>query len=149
MEKRVYIAYGCNMDRRGMAIRCPDCEFLDIGYLNDYELIFKGCASIKKLKGSKVPIVIYYISKSDERYLDLMEGYPNYYDKIEVEVDSFNNGKLKGMIYIMNEDYPEGIPSKGYFNGIKKSYNEFGFDEEILNNAYKVARDLTKGICFE
>lgn len=144
MRKKFYIAYGCNMDREGMARRCPDCEFIDIGYLLDYELIFKGCASIRKLKDSKVPVAIYLISKSDEKYLDMMEGYPNYYDKIEVEVDSFNNGKLKGKIYIMNENYPEGTPSRWYFNGIKDSYRDFGFDEDILNKAYRIARDLTK-----
>ena len=144
MKKKVYIAYGCNMDREGMSRRCPDCEFIDSGYLLDYELIFKGCASIRKLKDSKVPIVIYLISKSDEKYLDIMEGYPHYYSKIEVEVDSLNNGKLEGMVYIMNESYPEGVPSKGYFNGIKESYREFGFDISILDKAYEVAKGLTK-----
>jgi len=137
--KRIYIAYGCNMDRTGMTRRCPDCEFIDSGYLLDYELIFKGCASIRENKGCKVPVAIYYISDSDESYLDLMEGYPSYYDKIEVEVNSFNNGKLTGMIYIMNEEYPEGTPSKYYFNGIKKSYRELGFDTDILDNAFDVA----------
>ena len=144
MKKKIYFAYGCNMDRRGMSRRCPDCEFIDSGYLLDYELIFKGCASIKKSKGSRVPIAIYYISKSDESYLDLMEGYPSYYDKIEVTVESFNNGNLTGMVYIMNEEYPEGTPSKYYFNGIKNSYRELGFDESILDNAYEIAKDLTK-----
>lgn len=140
MEKKIYIAYGCNLDREGMLFRCPDSEFIDSGYLLNYELIFKGCASIREKKGSRVPVAIYRISENDEKYLDNMEGYPSYYDKKEVEVESINKENFKGMVYIMNDCYPEDVPYIGYFNGIKQSYRELNFDLTILVNAYKNAK---------
>ena len=40
--KKYYIAYGSNMDERQMAVRCRDAGLVGTGFIQGYELLFKG-----------------------------------------------------------------------------------------------------------
>ena len=42
MTGRRYIAYGSNLNREQMALRCPDAKVVGIGEIKDYELLFRG-----------------------------------------------------------------------------------------------------------
>ena len=103
MTGRRYIAYGSNLNRAQMALRCPDAKVVGTGEIKDYELLFRGnrngaVATVEPKKGESVPVLIWEISPRDEFNLDRYEGYPRLYGKemLEVEMD----GKREKMMHI-------------------------------------------------
>lgn len=46
MNRKIYIAYGSNLHQQQMKYRCPDAEVLGTAMLQDYELEFRGVATI-------------------------------------------------------------------------------------------------------
>ena len=105
MTGRRYIAYGSNLNRAQMALRCPDAKVVGTGEIKDYELLFRGnrngaVATVEPKKGESVPVLIWEISPRDEFNLDRYEGYPRLYGKemLEVEMDG---KREKMMAYTM------------------------------------------------
>ncbi len=147
MKKKIYIAYGSNIDVRQMTARCPEAELLGTGFLEGWRLMFKGSktgayATIEKENGLIVPVLIWRISEKDEARLDRYEGFPRFYYKRTVQVvktdaDGIRCGVTRGMAYIMHEERKLGTPSVPYFGLLEKAYQQFGFDEEILGKAYE------------
>ena len=146
MKTKIYIAYGSNMDERQMAFRCPEAELLGTGLLEGWRLMFKGSktgayATIEKEKGLTVPILLWRISDKDEERLDRYEGFPSFYYKRTIQAtrtgaNDEDLGKIRGMVYIMHEERKLGVPSIHYLEVLAKAYEKFGFDEEILGEAY-------------
>ncbi|ANR71290.1 gamma-glutamylcyclotransferase [Selenomonas sp. oral taxon 126] len=146
MKTKIYIAYGSNMDERQMAFRCPEAELLGTGLLEGWRLMFKGSktgayATIEKEKGLTVPILLWRISEKDEERLDRYEGFPSFYYKRTIQAtrtgaNDEDLGKTRGMVYIMHEERKLGVPSIHYLEVLAKAYEKFGFDEEILGEAY-------------
>lgn len=148
MAKKLYIAYGSNMDTTQMAYRCPTAKLIGTSEVNGYKLLFKGSksgsyATIEKEKDSRVPVLIWEITELDERNLDRYEGYPSFYYKENIGIGI--NGELKkAMVYIMNKDRPYGNPSLGYYKVIEDAYKKFGFDMNILEKA--LGFSISKGV---
>ena len=135
--KRLYIAYGSNINLEQMAYRCPNSKVVGTRMIPDYELEFRGVATIVPKEGAEVPVLLWEIDQRDELSLDRYEGFPRMYRKeiFEVEVD----GKIReGMAYLMNcgEITP---PSPTYYNGIKKGYEANGMDTSYLRAALERA----------
>ena len=104
--KKLYVAYGSNLNIAQMALRCPTAHIYGTGLLNNWELIYRGSmtgsyATIRRRKGSAVPVVVWSIMENDEKSLDIYEGYPRFYFKQNVMVD-LPSGKKKAMVYIMD-----------------------------------------------
>ena len=64
MTGRRYIAYGSNLNRAQMALRCPDAKVVGTGEIKDYELLFRGnrngaVATVEPKKGESVPVLIW------------------------------------------------------------------------------------------
>ena len=83
---KLYIAYGSNLNLAQMAARCPSASIYAAGLLNNWELIYRGTqtnshATIRRKKGSFVPVLVWEIQPRDEARLDIYEGYPRYYFK--------------------------------------------------------------------
>lgn len=146
MKTKIYIAYGSNMDERQMAFRCPEAELLGTGILEGWRLMFKGSktgayATIEREKGQNVPILLWHITATDEERLDRYEGFPSFYYKRTIQAtrtgaNDEDLGKTRGMVYIMHEERKLGVPSIHYLEVLAKAYEKFGFDEEILGEAY-------------
>lgn len=143
---RYYLAYGSNLSMQQMAQRCPDAYYVGKAELADYRLLFKGSWSgsyltVERHEGSTVPVLVWKISRQDERNLDRYEGYPSFYYKkdMKVEIKSLINGETEceaeALIYIMHEDRPLGSPSMHYYDICLEGYGRFGFDETVLNQA--------------
>ena len=131
--KRLYLAYGSNINLEQMARRCPNSKVIGTAMIPDYELEFRGVATIVPKKGAKVPVLMWEIDQQDEINLNHYEGFPRLYRKeiFEMEV----NGKIReGMAYLMNY---KGIapPTSQYYNGIKKGYEDNGMDTKYLHDA--------------
>jgi len=124
--KKLYVAYGSNLNIAQMALRCPTAHIYGTGLLNNWELIYRGSmtgsyATIRRRKGSAVPVVVWSIMENDEKSLDIYEGYPRFYFKQNVMVD-LPSGKKKAMVYIMDLKRKPGRPSQRYVESIREGY---------------------------
>ena len=138
MEKKIYIAYGSNLNLEQMKRRCPDSRVIGTAMLENYELEFRGVATVVPKKGSAVPILVWEISPQDEKNLDKYEGVPLMYRKEEYEID-LNGQKVTGMAYVMNGGQISA-PGLGYQRVIAQGYHENHLNLEFLNQAVYNAR---------
>ncbi len=148
MKKRLYIAYGSNLNLEQMSRRCPTAKVIGTSEIRDYELIFRGAresavATIEKKKGSTVPIVVWEIKAKDERALDIYEGHPNFYQKQDFDI-KVNGENITAMAYVMTQGHRHGVPSIYYYKTIYDGYKANGLDLEILDCAVKKAINLTR-----
>jgi hypothetical protein len=136
--KRYYFAYGMNTNIDEMTQRCPRAINLGKCILKDYELKFRHHADIDYKHGSEMEGVLWDITPDCERALDCLEGYPYYYDKIEVIVDPFklvnNNSHIVAMAYVMTSKGSEQPPSVHYENCLIDGYTSNGLDVEKLTD---------------
>ena len=145
----LYIAYGSNLSIQQMAHRCPDAKVIGMAAIQDWKLIFRGCATIEPAEGRVVPVLIWEISERDERHLDVYEGYPSYYFKRDLELTMTDlNGRnprtVTAMVYIMADGHRVRMPMKGYVDILVEGYERFGFDEDILREALREAHDIAE-----
>lgn len=139
MDRKLYLAYGSNLNLVQMADRCPTAKAVGVSELKDYKLIFRGgnggaVATVEPLKGSTVPVLIWEITKADEKALDRYEGFPYFYRKENVKI-KLNGKNIKAMVYIMNEGRPLGQPSMYYYSVIYDGYMAQDFDIKTLTTA--------------
>lgn len=139
MSKRLYVAYGSNLNIRQMSHRCPQARLYGTGVIEDYELQFKGSptsafATIAPKGGSTVPVAVWEIDKMDEKRLDHYEGYPSHYFKQDVPV-KLEDQNVTAMVYIMNLKMEFGMPSSYYYQGVHEGYTDCGLDTKILEQA--------------
>ena len=100
-NKQLYIAYGSNINLEQMAYRCPHSKVIGTSEIKDFELEFRGVATIVPSKGASVPVLIWELDNRDLPTLNKYEGYPSFYrqEKMAFEMD----GKTyEGMAYLMN-----------------------------------------------
>ena len=71
-KKQLYIAYGSNINLEQMKYRCPHSKIVGTSEIKDYELEFRGVATIVSSKGSTVPVLIWEL---DERDLPTLNHY--------------------------------------------------------------------------
>ena len=91
----LYAAYGSNLSVPQMSYRCPDAEIVGTGKIMDYKLVFRYHADIEKHEGAFVPVLIWSISKDDEKRLDKYEGVKGGYyhqEKVTVVMADVMNG---------------------------------------------------------
>ena len=136
--KRLYIAYGSNINLEQMAHRCPNSKIVSKEMLKGYELEFRGVATIVPNDKSEVPILIWEIDGRDEHSLDRYEGFPNLYRKelFEIEVDG---EKKECMAYLMNKG--QISPPTSYYYVINQGYEANGMDTSYLRAA------LERSVC--
>ena len=132
-KKQLYIAYGSNINLEQMAYRCPHSKVLGISEIKDFELEFRGVATIVPKVNASVPVLIWELDERDLPILNRYEGWPRLYrqEKMEFEL----NGKtFEGMAYLMN--YGKiAPPSQQYYNTILQGYRENALDESFLQKA--------------
>ena len=128
-----YIAYGSNMIENRMAHRCPDGRLIGVGHLPNHRLEFYRHATVEADDTcvTGVPVAVWEISDTDERRLDVYEGFPYYYSKEEATVRMADGSEIKGMVYIMNTGYKDGSPAKSYYDDIRRAYEKLGLVSQI------------------
>jgi hypothetical protein len=139
---RLYIAYGSNLNLRQMASRCPSATVFSPGVLNNWELLYRGgVATIRRKKGSVVPVGLWMIDDRSERSLDRYEGYPYLYVKENIYAVLPDGSKRKGMVYIMQEGRRPAYPSSSYETTIREGYKDFGLDIDIFEESLIVCME--------
>lgn len=136
---KLYVAYGSNLHLAQMAARCPSATIFGVGQLNNWVLLYRGRngnahATIARKKGASVPVLVWNIEPSDERHLDMYEGYPRYYFKQNVMVD-IGNQKRKAMVYIMDLHQRAARPSCTYVETIRQGYIDNGLNMEYFEDS--------------
>ena len=138
-RKRLYIAYGSNLDTWQMRYRCPGARPVAKSWLHDYRLVFQGMplnahANVIPEKGQKGPVVVWEISAANEKALDRYEGVKGGYYTKEYFTIEVNGEMVEALIYIMcPRDY--NIPAAGYLETIVEGYHDFNFDIRYLKEA--------------
>lgn len=150
--KRLYIAYGSNLNVRQMKMRCPKARVIGTAEIRNFELLFKesktgSYLTVEPKDGGIVPVAVWETTEADESALDRYEGYPAFYYKkdIKLQYKGIRTGKrrtINAFAYIMHEDRPIGVPSIYYMKTCLDGYDTFYFDKQILLNAYHKSKEL-------
>lgn len=150
-KSTLYAAYGSNLNLAQMEARCPGARVLGAGRISGYRLAFKrvgvcAFATIEPCQGDYVPVGVWEIGERNEAALDSYEGVPAHYGKETVEVE-MAEGKVRGMVYVMNRRAVPALPGQGYFMGILKGYHSFGLEEQKLWEAWYRAGGDRSVVC--
>ncbi|QHQ61455.1 gamma-glutamylcyclotransferase [Anaerocolumna sedimenticola] len=152
MDKRLYIAYGSNLNIAQMANRCPTAKVVGASEMKNWRLLFRGAhagavATVEPYKGGSVPVLVWELTPADEAALDRYEGWPFLYRKETVKV-KLDGKTVKAMVYVMNEGRPLGQPSCYYYTTILEGYKDAGFDLDILRQATSDSVE-TEGVTYD
>lgn len=130
----LYLAYGMNTNIDQMAGRCPGSVSIGRVDIPDHRLVFRGVADIEHSPGDVLQTVLWDITPACEAALDILEGYPTFYDKKYIDVEI--NGKLyEAMIYQMVGDRLDySHPSSYYQQMLEEGYQDHGLD---INQIYE------------
>jgi gamma-glutamylcyclotransferase (GGCT)/AIG2-like uncharacterized protein YtfP len=134
MKTKLYFAYGMNTNRDEMAYRCPGARALGKAVLPGYRFEFKSFATIVPSPKETVQGVLWTITDSDESALDMLEGYPEFYDKKTVSVEHSGQSYI-AMTYIMNPREKGYAPSDGFYSMVSEGYQTFGLSQQQLLDA--------------
>lgn len=142
--RKLYIAYGSNLNLEQMKYRCRRAKIYGKGLLKGYELTFKGAPgnaylTIEPKAGGEVPVAVWDIKDEDEIALDRYEGYPSFYYKETIPVELENREVVEAMVYIMTNQIKDRIhpnqPSKRYLKAVREGYESFGFNLKYIDEA--------------
>jgi hypothetical protein len=137
---KYYFAYGMNTNIKGMADRCPDAVNLGKCVLDGFALKFRLHADIERDPDASMEGVLWEITERCEMALDMLEGYPYYYDKVEliVKPQQLVNGRLthiRAMAYIMTNQVGLEAPGDVYSLCLREGYAENGLSTDLLEEA--------------
>ncbi len=144
MKTKLYLAYGSNLNLGQMAHRCPDSQVAGKAELPGYRLLFRGGqhnahATIEEAEGRTVPALLWKVSVRDEALLDRYEGYPYYYDKVQIPVE-LDGKTVSATAYVMQPGFDLNKPSPSYLHTIREGYQAAGFDQAVLDQALEDTR---------
>jgi len=134
MKTKLYFAYGMNTNKDEMSYRCPKAIALGKAVLPGYRFEFKSFATIIPSPKEQVEGVLWTITEADELALDILEGYPEFYDKKTVSVEHDNQSYI-AMTYIMGPREQGYAPSDGYYSMVSAGYQSFGLSQTQLLDA--------------
>jgi cation transport regulator ChaC len=138
MGDTLYFAYGSNINRDQMDLRCPDAQVVGPVVLEGYELLFRrgGFATIQPKEGGKVYGLLWSLTPDCERSLDRYEGYPRFYFKQILTVRDGLGREVTAMAYIMDQRCREPmLPSSAYYNCIWEGSRQNGLPVTALKKA--------------
>ena len=134
MKTKLYFAYGMNTNRDEMSYRCPHAVALGRAVLPGYRFEFKSFATVVPSPKEQVEGVLWTITEADELALDMLEGYPEFYDKKNVRV-IHNDVNHIAMTYIMGPREKNQAPTDGYYSMVSQGYQQFGLSQHQLLEA--------------
>lgn len=148
---KYYFAYGSNMDKEDLNSWCkekrkPKIEFLSVSpvKLNGYKLSFNyfsslrksGAANIMKSDEDCIYGLLVGLEEESIKIIREKEGYPNYYDEINVEVEKFDGTIVRGVkTYKALKEKERSTyiaPKKYYLSLIIKNAKKYSFQNEYI-----------------
>lgn len=140
----LYFAYGSNLNMVQMKRRCPDSIPVSKVKLMDYKLMFNRVADIIESKGDIVEGAVYEVSARDLKNLDIYEGYPRLYKRIDIEALDDAGKSYKAFVYVMvNKGVSE--PMEVYYDTIAQGFEDWGISKTTLRKAKKESKVECRG----
>jgi gamma-glutamylcyclotransferase (GGCT)/AIG2-like uncharacterized protein YtfP len=115
-----YFAYGANMDREAMRLRCPRSRMLGRARLarRRFFVMSDGFASVTPEPRGVVHGVLWDLALADVRALDVFEGVARgWYEKRYLPVLREPFGSVTALVYV-GRTANEGAPARDYFAGV-------------------------------
>lgn len=141
--RRLYFAYGANLNRQEIAERCPHARPVSALTLRDWTLVFRGVADIEPCPGGRVHGALYSLSPRCEDALDFFEAYDAENPALGLyrKVDLVANG-VSFFAYVMNASGHEP-PDPYYLGIIRQGYRDWRLDSQSLEHALTMAGQET------
>jgi len=129
-----YFAYASNLNKKQMAVLCPDAKPKIVATLPNFKIMFTGysrqrkgaAATISGSKGDKVIGAVYEVTEACLRKLDSNEGYPDNYKHLNVRVFTDSGEAIEAITFIKARQEEEGKPSADYLAVIQQGYRDWG-----------------------
>jgi hypothetical protein len=102
--------------------------------LYGYRFEFKSFATIIPSPEESTEGVLWSITETDELALDILEGYPDFYNKKTVSVEHKDQPYI-AMTYIMGPREQNYGPTDGYYSMVSQGYQTFGLSQRQLLEA--------------
>jgi gamma-glutamylcyclotransferase (GGCT)/AIG2-like uncharacterized protein YtfP len=135
-------AYGANMCRRSMALRCPGAEPLGAALLRDWRFMISrdGYATLARDPGSRVHGVLWRLDEGHVRTLDAFERVAaGLYRRAKLRVQGPGGSRL-AIVYVGRRRRP-GLAVDGYMSEmVIPAAREWGFPEAYLTELARFAR---------
>lgn len=136
-----YFAYGMNTNTAQMAVRCPRARPIGQAILYGHEFRFARHADIIENPKYNTHGVLWEITSDCELSLDALEGFPSYYLKKIVNV--FHNGQpTECMVYYMNNEYTDELPSDGYLEMLYEGYSEYNVNTDQIQESINLITSI-------
>lgn len=135
--KTFYFGYGMNTNIESMTRRCPGAIYMGKATLRAHKLVFKYHADIEAAD-TDMEGVLWEVGVMEMQSLDYMEGYPVYYSRKEVWVETAKR-KYKAWVYYMADDNHEyHAPDAYYLDLLTQGYTDAGIPLSQLSPAVRV-----------
>lgn len=139
-----YFAYGMNTNVGEMAHRCPKARTLGRARLPGYRFAFNYHADIVNDDTSTTDGVLWEITEDCLSALDILEGYPVYYTRFEVDVE-WHGEIVRAITYQMTGlDRGPAMPSSSYYFMVTKGYAQHHVPRTQLLAAYEQAQEVDR-----
>jgi gamma-glutamylcyclotransferase (GGCT)/AIG2-like uncharacterized protein YtfP len=112
-----------------------------VAELQDYELEFAYHCNVVPAPGQRVPGLLWTITDQDLEVLDWTEGYPSYYDRMNVPVQ-INGLALDAVIYFMSGKTQPCPPGRGYLDLVRTGYTQNKINQTQLDLALNKSYEL-------
>jgi gamma-glutamylcyclotransferase (GGCT)/AIG2-like uncharacterized protein YtfP len=121
-----------------MRARCPHAQSLGAAQLLDHRFRFAVHADVEPVPGSVVDGVLWNITDQCLESLDVLEGYPFYYNRAPLQVTLRGEHSVvycEAMTYFMVDGHEDSLPSQHYFHTIIEGYAEHRVPTQQLSQA--------------
>ena len=133
----LYFAYGMNTNTQGMATRCPGAVAFGRARLLGHRFRFAGPADVQVDRRDFVDGVLWDITEDCLKSLDMLEGYPYYYDRKWATVEH-DRGEYPALVYYMQPGNLDALPAQHYFDMMVEGYKEHNVPlDQLYNNVYE------------
>lgn len=158
----LYFAYGSNLSTEQMRTRCPTSTAIGLGFLPGWRWLIneRGFANVLP-PSSPAPTpadaaggvfgLLYLLPPRDEESLDVFEGVPDSYDKVQCQVRWVRDGDAKeipgggqvvtSLVYVDEKRVQESEPRDEYIGrmerGIEDVVRNWGMEEEYANRVMR------------
>jgi gamma-glutamylcyclotransferase (GGCT)/AIG2-like uncharacterized protein YtfP len=139
-----YFSYGMNTNLDEMAQRCPGAVSLGPAWIDDYQLVFRTHADIAESPGNICYGVLWDITPAHLKALDALEGYPYYYTRFLVKVNT-GDYFVFALTYQMIDQSGIQEPGAGYLEMVQEGYQQNGVPTNQIDHAINMTcYSLTK-----
>ena len=126
-----YFAYGMNTNRSSMTWRCPGAISFGHARLLDHEFRFSHHADVVVCPGESADGVLWLIDEDHLADLDILEGYPGYYNRAVLPVE-YQDNIIMAECYRMQPGNLDCRPGKGYLDMIFEGYREYNIPNDQI-----------------